>query len=367
MKKILFILHFPPPIHGSSMVGKYIKESNLINSTFNCKYINLSTSISVDEIGKKPILKVIRYIIILIKIALELIRFKPELCYITITAKGGAFYKDSFAVFLIKLFGVKIVYHMHNKGVSVNQNKALDNFLYKRVFNNSKIILLSKYLYNDIEKYVNIKDVFFCPNGIPEINCQLENNIENTESKVRILFLSNLIESKGVYILLEACKLLDDRRLNFYCDFVGGEADINKTIFEKRVKELNLDNKVKYLGKQYGNDKINTFNNSNIFAFPTYYEYECFPLVLLEAMQFSLPIISTFEGGILEIVEDGINGFLVKQRDSIALADKLEILINNPELRKNMGKLGRKKYEREFTLDIFEEKMKDILMKIVYT
>lgn len=365
-KKILFILHLPPPVHGSSMVGKYIKESNTINNTFNCRYINLSTSISVDEIGKKPILKAIRYILILLKIIIELVRFKPKLCYMTITAKGAAFYKDSIAVFLIKLFGVKIVYHMHNKGVAINKDKAFDDYLYKRVFNNSQVILLSQYLYNDIEKYVNIEDVFLCPNGIPEVDYQLENNVENTESKVRILFLSNLIESKGIYILLEACKLLDDRELNFYCDFVGGEADINKTIFEKKVKELNLDNKVKYLGKQYADDKISTFKNSDIFAFPTFYHNETFGLVNLEAMQYNLPIVSTFEGGIPDVVEDGVNGFLVKQRDIVDLANKLEVLIQDKDLRMEMGIAGRKKYEREFTLDIFEKRLKDILMKIVY-
>ena len=61
--KILFVLHLPPPIHGSSMVGKHIKNSKIINTSFETNFINLSTSKTVDEIGKKPFVKVRRYLI----------------------------------------------------------------------------------------------------------------------------------------------------------------------------------------------------------------------------------------------------------------------------------------------------------------
>ena len=59
-KKILLIMHLPPPVHGSSMVGQYIKDSVVINNTFDTKFINLSTSKTVDEIGKNPLLKISR-------------------------------------------------------------------------------------------------------------------------------------------------------------------------------------------------------------------------------------------------------------------------------------------------------------------
>ena len=50
--KIIFIIHYPPPVHGSAVVGGYIKESKLINDEFECRYINMGTSISIDQIGK---------------------------------------------------------------------------------------------------------------------------------------------------------------------------------------------------------------------------------------------------------------------------------------------------------------------------
>jgi glycosyltransferase involved in cell wall biosynthesis len=81
-------------------------------------------------------------------------------------------------------------------------------------------------------------------------------------------------------------------------------------------------------------------------------------------MQHSLPTTSTFEGGIRSIIDDGKTGFLVPQKDAKALAEKLELLMNNPELRKKMGEAGRAKYEQEFTLKEFEKRLKEILTKI---
>ena len=95
--------------------------------------------------------------------------------------------------------------------------------------------------------------------------------------------------------------------------------------------------------------------------FPTFYHNECFPLVLLEAMEHGLPCISTTEGGIPGIVDDGKTGFLVPKHDVAVLADKILLLLNDSVLRSNMGKVGREKFEKEFTLEVFEKRMVEIL------
>lgn len=362
--KILFILHLPPPVHGSSVVGLQIKESNLINTGFNCRYINLGTSKTIDEIGKRTAVKIFRYISIICKVLINLITRKPDLCYLALTAQGAAFYKDAMVVFLIKLFRVKLVYHFHNKGVSNRQEMFLDNLFYRMVFKNTEVILLSKNLYPDIQKYVPAERVNYCSNGISKlvISNQLTEIKDETET-VNILFLSNLIESKGVYILLAACKLLQSKQIRFHCTFVGSTGDVSELSFDSKVHQLGLENCVTYLGKKYGIDKESELLKADIFAFPTY--YDCFPLVLLEAMQHSIPVVSTYQGGIPDIVEDGVTGFLILQRNATALSQKLEILITNPQLRNQMGKAGRQKYEREFTLEIFEKKLNGILEEII--
>lgn len=364
-KRILFILHVPPPVHGSSVIGFQIKNSIILNDKFECSYINLGTSTSIDEIGKRGLTKLFRFGTIWFNVLSELIKFKPELCYFAITAKGAAFYKDAFIAILMKIFGVKLVYHFHNKGVSVRQDKWIDNLLYRFVFKNTDAILLSRFLYPDIQKYIPKERVYYCPNGIPDVVGNDVIPLKSQDKIVQILFLSNLIESKGVFVLLDACKLLHQKQVSFQCDFVGATGDVNEEQFAEQVQKLHLDSHVTYLGKKYGIEKAYVFENADIFAFPTFYHNETFGIINIEAMQYSLPVVSTFEGGIPDVVEDGVTGFLVQQKDAAALAEKLEILINNPKLRSQMGIAGRKKYEKEFTLNTFETKLTSILNDVL--
>ena len=226
MTKLLFVLHLPPPVHGSAMVGQYIRDSKIINTRFETNFINLSTSKTVDEIGKKSFIKIVRYFKVLLQVIISLIKYNPKIVYIAINAKGIGFYKDFAIAFLAKLYGKKLVLHYHNKGVSKNQHKYFDNLFYHFLFKNTKVILLSKRLYNDVSKYVKKEDVYYCPNGIPIINFKKEISI-NKNSIHKLLFLSNLIESKGVYVLLEALKILKNKGLKFNCKLVGGEGDIS--------------------------------------------------------------------------------------------------------------------------------------------
>ena len=136
---------------------------------------------------------------------------------------------------------------------------------------------------------------------------------------------------------------------------------MNEVDVYKFAKRLNLESSVTYLGVRYGIEKEAVFEQADIFAMPSFYHNECFPLVLLEAMQYSLPIVSTFEGGIPDVVEDGITGFLVPQRNAQILSEKLEILVNDALLRINMGCAGRAKYEKEFTSETFENSLTNIL------
>lgn len=359
--KILFILHYPPPIHGAALMGQYIMESNIVNETFDCRFINLGTSISVDEIGLGGWIKIKRFFEILTQTFKGLNRHKPDLVYITLTASGIGFYKDAIIVMLVKAFGIKLVFHFHNKGISKRQDNWLNNLLYKKALKNAEVILLSKHLYYDIKNYVSIDRVYYCANGIPEH--QISKPIVNVlNDKVQILFLSNLIESKGVYVLLKACQILQAKQLAFQCTFVGSEGDIISQNFQEKINELNLGNCVHYAGHKNGTEKEEAYSQSDIFVFPTY--YDCFPLVLLEAMQFSLPVISTFEGGIPDIVEDGKTGFLVQQKDAVTLAEKLEALILDQELRIRMGEAGRKRYEEEFAIEVFEQHFSNIINEI---
>ena len=180
----------------------------------------------------------------------------------------------------------------------------------------------------------------------------------------QILFLSNLIKSKGVFILLEALKLLKKKGVQFYCNLVGGEGDITNQNLLDKINKLDLADAIKYHGKKYDVNKFHLFNQADIFVFPTFYHNETFGLVNLEAMMFGLPIISTNEGGIPDIVKHNETGFIIEKENPMQLAEKLEVLINNPKLGKKLGKEGQIQFNKKYTLEKFETKFTDILKQI---
>ena len=358
--KILFVLHFPPPMHGASMVGQYIKGSSLIKSKFNGLYINLGTSRSVAEIGIGGLKKWGRYFGILFKTVKHILSFRPDLIYITPTAAGPGFYKDAVVMLLARILGGQVIYHFHNKGIRTRQGFMLDNLLYQWVFKNSKVILLTRSLYDDIKKYVPEYQVNYCANGLPNALEVPERKVNKT---VQLLFLSNLLLSKGIEVLLDAFFKLSGKGNNFNCNIIGDEADWTGMHLQQAIITRELSDRVSYKGKKLGTEKMLEYINTDIFVFPTY--EDCFPLVLLESMQFGLPVISTDEGGVPDIVQNNITGFIIPRKNSTALAEKVAVLISNPTLRKEMGRNGRLKYEREFTLSHFENRLVHIFNKVL--
>lgn len=359
--KILFIMHMPPPVHGASMVGQYIHDSELVNQAFKCDFINPTTANNLADVGRFRLGKFRSLFVLLNTIKRRVKSFEPDVVYFTANTHGAAFIKDYLVVRLLKSMHSNVVLHFHNKGVKRNHKHLLYSFLYKRFFKDTKVILLSKMLYEDIAEYVDEKHVLYCPNGVPDIENRdkPQNNIGKPNT---ILFLSNLIETKGIYVLLEALQILKDRHIPFICNFVGGETEsIKGDMFNRQIQQYGLSDCVFYLGKKYGDLKDQQYDSSSLFVFPTYYDNECFPLVLLEAMQHGLPCVSTYEGAIPEIISDGETGLLVKNESgnppkAIELADAMESLLLNPEKAKNMGIQGRLRYENEYTLPAFEAK-----------
>ena len=359
---ILFIMHMPPPVHGAAMMGKYIHDSKIVNDAFECRYINPTTASSLEDIGKVGLRKLRDFYSLLIRIRRTVKEFSPDLVYFTANACGGPFYKDFIIVELLKKMGCKTVVHYHNKGVSTRQDRWLDNCLYNRFFRGIKVILLAEALYKDVQKYVKREDVQICPNGIPE-SIDYEPKAERNNAVPHILFLSNLIESKGVIVLLDALKILKEKGYCFICDFVGGEtAEIDASRFDDEVNKRGLNDIAIYHGRKYGDEKMSFYKSSDIMVFPTFYHNECFPLVLLEAMQCGVACISTDEAAVPEIIDDGRSGYIVpKESDgkpsANRLAEAIEKLIVDPERCRLMGKEGRKKYEKEYTMEVFENRI----------
>ncbi len=359
-------MHMPPPIHGAAMVGKYIHDSELINSEFECFYINPTTAKNLEDVSKFRFGKLLDVFKLIRRIKAKVREIQPDLVYFTANAKGIPFYKDYLIVRTLKRMGCKVVVHYHNKGVSARQDKWLDNLLYKRFIKNLKVILLADNLYDDIKKYAKRDDVQICGNGIPD-SCTNPNeeSANHSDSAINIFYLSNMMAEKGVWTLVDACRLLHDKGIKFECHFVGGWKDITESSFHNCIEAYGLQDCVFAHGPKYGGEKEPFFKKADVMVFPTYYHNECFPLVLLEGMMHGLACISTNEAGIPGIIDNGNTGLIVPRHDFSKLADAIEKLAKDRKLCAQMGEAGRKRYEEMFTLQAFERRFVDCLKNAI--
>jgi glycosyltransferase involved in cell wall biosynthesis len=364
-KKILFIVQLPPPVHGASIMNTHVVNSEIIKSDFDTDVINLQFAKSVQELTKfsfKKIFKAVQYCYVIIAKSLS---FRPSIVYLTLSPVGFAFYRDAIFVFLLKIFNKTIVFHLHGKGIKENvRNSFLKKLIYRSVFRKTHAICLSQTLTNDISDVFYSKP-FIVANGIAIISEISEKKLHPCSEIPRILYLSNYIRDKGVLILIDALGKLRDRGHVFDARLVGAPADLKIDFLQDLIKERNLEKCIQIMGPLYGDEKNAEFVNADIFCFPTYYKNEAFPLVILEAMQYSLPVISTFEGGIPDLVVEGETGLLVEPQNPERLADKIAVLLTDRALITEMGKKGRERFIRNFTLSHFEKNLNSTFNSIL--
>jgi len=360
--KVLLFIKTPPPLTGATLMNKYIADSTLLSKNFNLKIINVTYKENIKQSFKlDKIFKIINYHILLLY---NLISFRPNIVYFQLSPLGVAFLRDCTYVLWLKLFNVHTVFHLHGKGINEASKKSkIYKNLYKWAFNNNSIICLSKMLTEDI---VNVYsgNPYILNNGIPyNSNVKTERQVKN--SKVLILFLSNLIYSKGILDFLDSIDLLKNSyNEKISARVVGHEVEMSKSELLLEIEKRKLNTFVEFLGPKYGKDKDEILYSSDILVFPTL--NDVWGLVILEAMQFGIPVIATREGAIPEIVDDGVTGFLVDKHSPDQIAEKIKIFLDDDVLRTKMGKSARKKYLEKYTIEVFEKNLIDVFQKISF-
>ena len=172
---------------------------------------------------------------------------------------------------------------------------------------------------------------------------------EPESETLKVVFTARMVKEKGVIELIEAAEKLRNEyegRVEFW---LCGRLAVNADAVSKEELEARCDGKyIKWLDFQ--KDIKTVLEQSHIMAFPSYYR-EGVPKSLIDACAVGRPIVTTNSIGCKDVVDEGVNGFLVPIKNSEALAQKLRILIENKELRDKMGKASREKAELEFSIE----------------
>jgi glycosyltransferase involved in cell wall biosynthesis len=184
-----------------------------------------------------------------------------------------------------------------------------------------------------------------------------------------IVGVGRLVEKKGFLDLIEACNILLRRGCAFRCDIVGdGEERIK---LEQRVSELGLANHVRLLGARPQAEVMATIQEASVFALPCVVgedgNRDGLPTVLLEAMALGTACVSTDVTGIPEILQHEETGLQVPQRNPLALADALERLLTDAQLRVRLAVKARGLIEREFDIEESTARLRELFAQAAMT
>jgi len=177
-----------------------------------------------------------------------------------------------------------------------------------------------------------------------------------------VSFIGALIGRKGAKFFILAARTVIQDRNNVRFLIVGDGPELK--VLKKLVERLSIGERVIFTGYQEETEKFHDI--SDIVVVPSI-EPEGFGCSVLEAMARGKPVVGTNLGGVPEQIEDSVTGFLVPARDELALAKKIETLLNEDTLRKRMGEAARKKVQEKFDIRAHSRKIEQIYREISMT
>ena len=218
-----------------------------------------------------------------------------------------------------------------------------------------KFIVVSHYDKNiAINRITTPNNMVVVHNGIPEINEHYDQCDKSTKP-LKLICVARLSRQKNIPCLLRAIAMIDS---SAHLDIVGSGPD------EKKIKhyasKLGVNDKVSFLGER--SDINQLLESSDIFLLSS--DWEGLPIAIIEATRAYLPIISTDVGGVREIVENGVNGYLIVRNDAKSFARKLTQLINDEDKRNHFSQESRKRYEEYFKLEPMLQKTNEIYHQV---
>lgn len=320
-----------------------------VYSTFYQPFNHVATTVTNGQVKK---------LLVLCKAVLQFLYwmlFHPEIKILHVQgASNASFWRKRIFIYIAKWFDKKVVYHMHGGGFgdfSRKHPQAVRRLLEKC----DVVIALSDYWKSFFESELHFKNVVVVKNVIaePVIN-------PNKTTCFSLLFLGLLGQNKGIYDLLDCLnehKSVFSGKLKL---FVGGNGEISKVT--QIISKYGLSDIVSFEGWVSGDKKIELLNKVDAYILPSY--HEGLPISILEAMSYSLPIISTNVGGIPEILKNGENGFIMSPGDKDAMYRAILELMNNEKLRMDMGKASYSKVQEHMPVFV-ERQLNDLYRSLL--
>ncbi len=294
----------------------------------------------------------------------KVVKFNPKLIHAHFGVEGV------YAMNLAKQLKIPLITTFHGFDATTSNNALLFS---------KKPAWINYLLYR--KKLAQNGDLFICVSnfirekvlalGFPEdrtithyigIDINIGRTVVEKENNKTILHVARLTEKKGTKYLIDAFAIIH-KKIKEIKLIIIGTGDLENELKEQ-VKKLNLDKDVVFLGAQIHSKVLEWMQKVDVFCLPSVTadsgDAEGLGMVFLEAALYEVPTVATMHGGIPEVVIDGETGYLVPEKNSEKLAEKLLLLLNNEKLRKEMGSQARKMVENKFDIKKQTERLEEI-------
>lgn len=273
-----------------------------------------------------------------------------DIVHLHISEPPGTIRKSLFLL-CARIMRKKIIVHFHSFSPETTL-KSHFRMIYKFVFDNADVILvLSEYwkrMVNEEFSYANKVKVIYNP-------CIAFISDKQYEKKKQILYAGTVNARKGYADMLAAFANIAVKYPDWSVVFAGnGEIEQGKAL----AKELGIESQTLFLGWVDGKSKEKAFKEASIFCLPSY--AEGFPMAVLDAWAYGLPVIATPVGGLPDIAEDGKNILLFTPGDIDGLVRQLDKMISNPELCCEIAKESLKLSSTTFNIETISRQLDDI-------
>ena len=371
-QKVCMVGPFPPPMNGNSKAFDTIIQSDICHRLFDFEKIDLYALYSGKN-GKASISKLKG--VFSLNSAIRKVRKKEDIdtYYISCAQTAVGSIRDAVIIrqILKQKKACKTVMHLHGGGFKTFYERAnplirkMVRWYYAQV---DQVIVLGESLRAQYDGIVPTGKLVTVPNCVDDdmviSEAEYEEKIKEIKrsDRIKVLYLSNMIESKGYKDVLKAALKLHGVNTNIVFTFAGAfRADRDRIEFERFVADNKLYDTVNYVGIVQGEQKRKLLLESYIFVLPTYYPNEGQPISIIECMSAGMAILSTDHAGICDLLKPEYNGRFIEAKNSDSICENILKLTDRNEIIKFSGK-SRAFAKSDFT----EEKYISRICEILY-
>ncbi len=369
-------------VSGQSMMFQMLvdilKENNDNVTIFDIS--EASHSASKRLTSSFSFLRFLEYAKVIPRIWVSLISKKTTL-YLTTAQSQMGFLRDMAISWPANLFGHRIIFHQFGgnyKQFYSNQG-SLFRYLIRKTLRMAEFIIVEGDYVKQQFSFLSDYDsrVQIVPNGLPERKIKGADYPKNIDGNkpFTLIYLSNLIETKGYLDVLHAVKILSNERgREIKCIFAGkfiitpdavlySDIQSAESNFRQYILDNYLEGVVTYHSGLYGKEKSKAFESAHVFLLPSAYINEGQPVSVLEAMAYGCAVIATDYRLIPMMVQSNKNGFFVKYGSPDEIADKIEYLMENPYVFQTISNNNIARFREKFSSQAYANRMIKILRK----